>query len=255
MKLVSFAVVSFLAATVSAGLSAAFGNADYNVHRLEKRDPSEDMQKQLEEEIKQDWEHYKDALGTYQDMKNLEVELEAEVSEARFESESGGYTPEGEGSRSQQHDAAILSYKRQYKDTYDQYVVMMNAKEKLYKKVGEASALKENQKQLTEHNEKYPNDLWEVTPPTSYNKEILFDQVSDICRSMEEVYILKDELKAASKELYEKLMVPGPGNEILQKQYIKVGRHLTNAKETIWMKNVDCVHVTGIYDKLFGASK
>ncbi|KAH6572641.1 hypothetical protein BASA62_003294 [Batrachochytrium salamandrivorans] len=40
------------------------------------------MQKQLEEEIKQDWEHYKEALGTYQDMKNLEVELEAEVSEA-----------------------------------------------------------------------------------------------------------------------------------------------------------------------------
>ncbi|KAH9246853.1 hypothetical protein BASA81_015571 [Batrachochytrium salamandrivorans] len=135
MKLVSFAVVSFLAATVSAGFSETLGNADYSVHQLEKRDPGEDMQKQLEEEIKQDWEHYKEALGTYQDMKNLEVELEAEVSEARFESEIGGYTPEGEGSRSQQHDAAILSYKRQYKDTFDQYVVMMIAKEKLYKKL------------------------------------------------------------------------------------------------------------------------
>ncbi|KAH6600125.1 hypothetical protein BASA50_002518 [Batrachochytrium salamandrivorans] len=62
MKLVSFAVVSFLAATVSAGFSATLGNADYSVHQLEKRDPGEDMQKQLEEEIKQDWEHYKELL-------------------------------------------------------------------------------------------------------------------------------------------------------------------------------------------------
>ncbi|KAH6591280.1 hypothetical protein BASA61_004998 [Batrachochytrium salamandrivorans] len=51
MKLVSFAVVSFLAATVSAGFSETLGNADYSVHQLEKRDPGEDMQKQLEEEI------------------------------------------------------------------------------------------------------------------------------------------------------------------------------------------------------------
>ncbi|KAH6591281.1 hypothetical protein BASA61_004999 [Batrachochytrium salamandrivorans] len=95
MKLVSFAVVSFLAATVSAGFSATLGNADYSVHQLEKRDPSEDMQKQLKGRDRTRPEHYKDALGTYQDMKHLEVELEAEVSEARFESKAGCYTPRG----------------------------------------------------------------------------------------------------------------------------------------------------------------
>ncbi|KAH9275067.1 hypothetical protein BASA83_002288 [Batrachochytrium salamandrivorans] len=77
MKLVSFAVVSFLAATVSAGVSATLGNADYNVHRLEKRGPGEDMQKQLKEEIRQDWEHYRTNLETYQDMERCKEKREA----------------------------------------------------------------------------------------------------------------------------------------------------------------------------------
>ncbi|KAH6581072.1 hypothetical protein BASA61_009260 [Batrachochytrium salamandrivorans] len=97
MKLVSFAVVSFLAATVSAGFSAAFGNADYNAHQLEKRDPGEDRQKQLKEEIEHDQKHYEDVREEYLGMKHLEGELEDDLFRLKFELQNEGHKSPGGG--------------------------------------------------------------------------------------------------------------------------------------------------------------
>ncbi|KAH9275114.1 hypothetical protein BASA83_002338 [Batrachochytrium salamandrivorans] len=242
MKLVSFAVVSFLAATVSAGLSETLGNVDDSVHRLEKRDPSEDMQKQLEEEIERSRQHYKEALRKYQTMKHFEVELEAKVSEVRFGLQSDSYKPRKGGSNDQQRNAAISSYRRQYEVVYGQYKLMMIAKKKFLGKVSELSMLTGNQQQLEDHNENHPDDLWTVTPPTSYNEPILSDQISAICRSMEEVYILKDELKATSKEIYDRLMTPEPDKKSLREQYTKVHEDLVKIKEDIWVNNMISDH-------------
>ncbi|KAH6571122.1 hypothetical protein BASA62_004045 [Batrachochytrium salamandrivorans] len=133
MKLVSFAVVSFLAATVSAGFSAAFGNADYNAHQLEKRDPGEDRQKQLKEEIEQDQKHYKDVREEYLGMKNREGELEDDLFRLKFELQNEGHKSPG-GGLSDRYNKARLLYNDQQKACYEKYELMMKLKEALQKK-------------------------------------------------------------------------------------------------------------------------
>ncbi|KAH9246846.1 hypothetical protein BASA81_015564 [Batrachochytrium salamandrivorans] len=136
MKLISFAVVSFLAATVSAGFSETLGNVDYSVHRLEKRDPGEDRQRQLKEEIKHDRKHYEDALKIYKSMKHFEEQLETGVFEAnlvlrnlRDESQKDDLMAN--------RDMAQAMYETQQETCYLQYKTMMDLKAALYKKVGE----------------------------------------------------------------------------------------------------------------------
>ncbi|KAH6572640.1 hypothetical protein BASA62_003293 [Batrachochytrium salamandrivorans] len=188
-------------------------------------------------------------------MKHFEVELEAKVSEVRFGLQSDSYKPRKGGSNDQQRNVAISSYRRQYEVVYGQYKLMMIAKKKFLGKVSELRMLTENQQQLEDHNENHPNDLWTVTPPTSYNEPILSDQVSAICRSMEEVYILKDELKTESKEIYDKLMAPEPDKKSLREQYTKVHEDLVKIKKDIWVNNMICAHMTELHQKLFDASK
>ncbi|KAH6600124.1 hypothetical protein BASA50_002517 [Batrachochytrium salamandrivorans] len=118
-------------------------------------------------------------------------------------------------------EAKVSEVRRQYEVVYGQYKLMMIAKKK----------------------------FWE-----SYNEPILSDQVSAICRSMEEVYILKDELKTESKEIYDKLMAPGPDKKSLREQYTKVHEDLVKIKEDIWVNNMICAHMTELHQKLFGAS-
>ncbi|KAH6562862.1 hypothetical protein BASA60_010946 [Batrachochytrium salamandrivorans] len=160
MKLVSFAVVSFLAATVSAGVSATLGNADYSVHRLEKRDPSEDMQKQLEEEIKHDRKNYEEVREEYLGMKHLEGQLEDDLFQLRFELQSNSYkSPRGD--LSHRYNRAQLLYNDQQEACFEKYVVMMDLKEVLQKKVGEAEIWKDNLEHLDHHNRMNPEDPWD----------------------------------------------------------------------------------------------
>ncbi|KAH6600122.1 hypothetical protein BASA50_002515 [Batrachochytrium salamandrivorans] len=220
MKLVSFAVVSFLAATVSAGVSATLGNADYSVHRLEKRDPSEDMQKQLEEEIKHDRKNYEEVREEYLGMKHLEGQLEDDLFQLRFELQSNSYkSPRGD--LSHRYNRAQLLYNDQQEACFEKYVVMMDLKEVLQKKVGEAEIWKDNLEHLDHHNRMNPEDPWTVTSPASYNQEILFKQVSGICNSVEMAYKFEGQCKATSEEMYNRLMASGSNKKFLGKQYEK----------------------------------
>ncbi|KAH9275108.1 hypothetical protein BASA83_002332 [Batrachochytrium salamandrivorans] len=153
MRLVSFAAVSFLAATVSAGFSANLGNADYSAHRLEKRALGEDRQKQLEEEIEQGQEHYNVNRDRYHDIKEREKRLEGELFQA----------------------------------------------------------------------------------------------------SMEGLSVTRDQCKAESNGIYDRLMVPGPDNEILQGQYTKANEDIDKVKEDIWVNTLVCEHMTEVYTKLFAS--
>ncbi|KAH6572639.1 hypothetical protein BASA62_003292, partial [Batrachochytrium salamandrivorans] len=251
MKLVSFAVVSFLAATVSAGVSATLGNADYSVHRLEKRDPSEDMQKQLEEEIKHDRKNYEEVREEYLGMKHLEGQLEDDLFQLRFELQSNSYkSPRGD--LSHRYNRAQLLYNDQQEACFEKYVVMMDLKEVLQKKVGEAEIWKDNLEHLDHHNRMNPEDPWTVTSPASYNQEILFKQVSGICNSVEMAYKFEGQCKATSEEMYNRLMASGSNKKFLGKQYEKSGKNLGDAKDKVWKSVVDCEHMTGVYTKLFG---
>ncbi|KAH6570922.1 hypothetical protein BASA62_004088 [Batrachochytrium salamandrivorans] len=95
MKLVSFAVVSFLAAMASAGFSETPGDADYTAHQLEKRDIVDDMKKQLEEGVEQGMKDYRDILGEYWDMRHRESNLETGLFQARFAFKDSDYGPSG----------------------------------------------------------------------------------------------------------------------------------------------------------------
>ncbi|KAH9262331.1 hypothetical protein BASA83_013811 [Batrachochytrium salamandrivorans] len=86
MKLVSFAVVAFLAAMASAGDSETPGNADYIAHQLEKRDIVDDMKRQLEEGIEQGMKDYETILGEYWDMRHRGSNLKTGLFQARFAS-------------------------------------------------------------------------------------------------------------------------------------------------------------------------
>ncbi|KAH6602521.1 hypothetical protein BASA61_000977 [Batrachochytrium salamandrivorans] len=252
MKLISFAVVSFLAATVSAGFSETLGNVDYSVHRLEKRDPGEDRQRQLKEEIKHDRKHYEDALKIYKSMKHFEEQLETGVFEAnlvlrnlRDESQKDDLMAN--------RDMAQAMYETQQETCYLQYKTMMDLKAALYKKVGEVVTQEKNQKQLTEHNEQYPNDPWTVTPPTSYNEPILFEQVSAICGSIDELKTTRDELKATSDSFYYDLVEPGPDKETLREQSTQINKDLDKTNDEVWVNDVTCAHMTGVYTRLFAS--
>ncbi|KAH6581489.1 hypothetical protein BASA60_002401, partial [Batrachochytrium salamandrivorans] len=98
-----------------------------------------------------------------------------------------------------------------------------------------------------------PNDLWGVTPPGDYNKIILFNQVSAICGSMEGLSVTRDQCKAESNGIYDRLMVPGPDNEILQGQYTKANEDIDKVKEDIWVNTLVCEHMTEVYTKLFAS--
>ncbi|KAH6576664.1 hypothetical protein BASA60_004414 [Batrachochytrium salamandrivorans] len=127
----------------------------------------------------------------------------------------------------------------------------MKLKEALQKKVGEASALKENREHLDHHNRMNPEDLWEVTPPTGYNQEILVKQISDICNSVEIAYRFEGQCKATSEEIYDGLMASGSNKKSLREHYTKASKDLRSAKDKVWKNTVVCEHMTDLYDTLF----
>ncbi|KAH9275122.1 hypothetical protein BASA83_002346 [Batrachochytrium salamandrivorans] len=254
MKLVSFAVVSFLAATVSAGFSATFGNVDYNIHQLEKRDMGKDIRKKLEGEIKLGQDHYKKNKDRYQDMKNREKRLEVKIFQVKlnlavFSKESQPY-----GLKTQ-HVKAQSEYEKQRDVTFEQYKLMMDIKERLYRWIGELSTWAENQEKLKDHNRKNPRNPLGVTSRSNYNKEILARQISTICGSIKGLSVTRDGLKSRSSNIYERLLVPGSNKVVLRGQYIKVSENLVKVKEDIWMNDVFCAHMTELHKKLFGAQK
>ncbi|KAH6589364.1 hypothetical protein BASA50_010109 [Batrachochytrium salamandrivorans] len=254
MKLVSFAVIAFLATTVSAGVSEIPGNSDYTAHQLEKRNPSESMHKQLVEEKEKYQKHYEDALGKYQDMKHREGELEARLSEIEFALDGSSYKPLGD-ELNHQCDRARIAYRTHREATRGQYKLMMYVKERLQEKAGDVLAWRYNQRKLEQHNEQRPNDLWTVTPPTHYNKEILAKQIADVCSATGKANSLENEIRTKSDELYRRLMAPGPDKDAIRGQYIETSNNLVSAKEGAWMKNVICSHMTALYTSLFDASK
>ncbi|KAH6581073.1 hypothetical protein BASA61_009261 [Batrachochytrium salamandrivorans] len=100
-----------------------------------------------------------------------------------------------------------------------------------------------------------PEDLWEVTPPTGYNQEILVKQVSAICNSVEMAYRFEGQCKATSEEIYDGLMASGSNKKSLREHYTKASKDLRSAKDKVWKNTVVCEHMTDLYDTLFGAQK
>ncbi|KAH6564718.1 hypothetical protein BASA61_000985 [Batrachochytrium salamandrivorans] len=254
MKLVSFAVVSFLAATASAGFSANLGNADYNIHQLEKRDMGKDIRKKLEEEIERGQKHYRENKDRYQTMKGREKRLKVKVFQVKlnlavFSKESQPY-----GLKTQ-HVKAQSEYEKQRAVTFEQYKLMMDIKARLYRWIGELSTWVENQQKLKDHNRKNPRNPLGVTSRSNYNKEILARQISTICGSIKGLSVTRDGLKSRSSNIYEKLITPGSNKVLLRGQYTKVHEDLVHTKETVWMNDVFCAHMTELHKKLFGAQK
>ncbi|KAH6578154.1 hypothetical protein BASA81_012247 [Batrachochytrium salamandrivorans] len=254
MKLVSFAVVSFLAATVSAGFSATLGNADDNIHRLEKRGIIRDTQKKLQEEIKQVRAHYKEILDEYLGMKRREGHLQDNFFRLKFELNDSSYKSP-KGNLANRCNMAQALYESQKDACYQKYKSVMIAKEKLQTKVGEGLMWKYNLQQLREHNKNYPNDLWKVTSPAYYNKKILSDQISASCKSVERSHKLEDKYEAESEKIYKRWAAFGPDVKLLEQEYIAAAKNLESVKEEVWMNIVTCTHMTDFYQKLFGARK
>ncbi|KAH6564720.1 hypothetical protein BASA50_009450 [Batrachochytrium salamandrivorans] len=254
MKLVSFAVVSFLAVTVSAGFSANLGNADYSVHQLEKRGIVEDMQRQLAEKTKRDQKNYEDALGTYNDMMRRGEELETELFEADLELRNLRDKSQKDELTSNRNMARAM-YESQQDACHLQYKTMMNSKKKLYENVGELLMWKDNQQKLKEHNRQHPNDLWKVTPPAHYNKEIMSSQVSAICNSIKGLLITEKNLEARLEDFYYKLVEHGSNKEALREHSNKIEKNLERATGKTWAETMVCAHTTTLYRKMFGAQK
>ncbi|KAH6602560.1 hypothetical protein BASA61_001017 [Batrachochytrium salamandrivorans] len=255
MKLVSFAVVSFLAATVSAGFSAAFGNADYSAHRLERRnDLASNVQAQLAEGIKHGMRKYEADLKTHSNMKGREDDLEVDLMQIKFELQSSNFRSQKQKLQDQQDMAqALLNSQRDA--VFRHYLKMMNNKEKLQENVGRVLMWQGNQKQIKDHNRQHPRDQWKVTAPTNYNKDIMFKQVSATCKGVDRFAKTKEEARTKVDKTYDSLLASKSKNAALQAQYMDDSKILMDARDRAWMETVMCTHMTDLYKRLFGARK
>ncbi|KAH6600130.1 hypothetical protein BASA50_002523 [Batrachochytrium salamandrivorans] len=91
------------------------------------------------------------------------------------------------------------------------------------------------------------------TAQAIYNEPILFEQVSAICGSIDELKTTRDELKATSDSFYYDLVEPGPDKETLREQSTQVNEHLDKTNDEIWVNDVTCAHMTGVYTRLFAS--
>ncbi|KAH6562636.1 hypothetical protein BASA62_009031 [Batrachochytrium salamandrivorans] len=81
-----------------------------------------------------------------------------------------------------------------------------------------------------------------------YNEPILFEQVSAICGSIDELMTTRDELKATSDSFYYDLVEPGPDKETLREQSTQVNEDLDKTNDDIWVNDVTvCAYDWGLY--------
>ncbi|KAH6591861.1 hypothetical protein BASA50_008460 [Batrachochytrium salamandrivorans] len=217
MKLTLFAMISFLAVTVSA--SAIPGDSDYSVSRLEKRMGDEPYE-EADEDVEVDESFFerreralKSAAKRYEKQREMERVLREDIETLKDALEQSGLPGSEKKDLENQLGAAIKAFEAHSASMKASYKQMKAAEMTYSPKMVGKDILQKHQNRLKEHNVNDPDDPLEVESGSVYNRIILGEQMNEACERENDALEDMNATKVKSSEVLDKMAEKGSDDE------------------------------------------